>query len=347
MNVVWEKGRIILAVIFFLSLIIGTASFFYLKQNRLISPIVLTGINSIKPEEKPLEKYAIAALQKREASPSAITFIKEIENEKEYTSYSFFYYSLGKKVSGLANIPAKSGKLPVIIMLRGFVSQEIYTSGMGSKNSSTAFAKNGYITLAPDFLGYAESDKESSEPLEARFETYTTVMDLFDSLPNLNKAFSDKGMIMEADLSKIGIWGHSNGGHIALAYLEISGKNYPTVLWAPVSKPFPFSVLYFSDEAEDRGKYLRKLISDFEADYDSGRYSISSYLSYIQSPLQIHQGKQDQEVPYWWSDEFVDILESLDKGVSYYTYLSEDHNFTKGSWQTLIDRSISFYDKYF
>ena len=37
------------------------------------------------------------------------------------------------------------------------------------------------------------------------------------------------------------------------------------ILWAPVSKPFPYNILYYTDEAEDRGKWLRGEIAKFEA----------------------------------------------------------------------------------
>ena len=43
-------------------------------------------------------------------------------------------------------------------------------------------SENGYITLAPDFLGYGGSDIESSNIFEARFQTYTTVLTLLKSI---------------------------------------------------------------------------------------------------------------------------------------------------------------------
>ena len=88
--------------------------------------------------------------------------------------------------------------------------------------------------------------QSQQDVFEERFQTYTTAMNLLAGIEKWERA------------GKIGIWGHSNGGQIALTVLEISQKEYPTVLWAPVSKPFPYSILYYTDEAEDRGKALRK-----------------------------------------------------------------------------------------
>ena len=143
--------------------------------------------------------------------------------------------------------------------------------------------------------------------------------------------------------NNIGLFGHSNGGHIALAVLEITGSLYPTVLWAPVGKPFPYSILAFTDEFEDKGKALRKLISDFEKDYDITEYSIDNYFDWINAPIEIHQGLADREVPFWWSEELVAILKEKNKEVTYFTYPGEDHNFNAGTWSLLAERTLNFY----
>ena len=129
--------------------------------------------------------------------------------------------------------------------------------------------------------------------------------------------------------------------------MEITGQSLPAVLWAPVSKPFPYSVLYYTDEFEDKGKYLRKIISDFEKDYRAENYSIDNYFDWINAPVQIHQGLEDTEVPYWWSEELDTILKEKNKDVELFKYTSENHNFNQGSWQTLAARTLNFYLEHF
>ncbi len=58
-------------------------------------------------------------------------------------------------MTGRLTIPVGEGKFPIILMLRGYVDQEIYETGIGTKNAANYFSANGYITVAPDFLGYA------------------------------------------------------------------------------------------------------------------------------------------------------------------------------------------------
>lgn len=322
--------------------IILVAAFFgwdYYKNNN-ISPV--SRLSQIV--EKPFDKYTYDALIKTDFPASEITIGKVISDNPGFVSRMFYFSVGGKRVSGLLNIPKKEGNLPVIVLFRGFVEPTKYTTGVGTQHDGEVFAKNGYITLAPDFLGYGESDKAPSDSFEDRFLTYTTTMTLLGSLGNLNPALVSGGYKQTLDPSRVGIWGHSNGGQIALSVLAISGKPYPTVLWAPVSKPFPYSILYYTDEFDDNGKALRRALSGFEENYDTEKYSLANYLGRITAPLQIDQGLSDIEVPYWWSDDLVTKFKDLGRNVEYFTYPGEDHNFDQGSWQLAILRSVQFFN---
>jgi esterase/lipase len=202
------------------------------------------------------------------------------------------------------------------ILIRGFVDQKIYTSGIGTKRVGEYLAKNGFITIAPDFLGYAGSDKESENIFESRFQTYTTILSLIKTLESLSNditLISGDGEVTQKviDHISLSLWGHSNGGQIALTVLEITKKPYPTVLWAPVSKPFPYSILYYTDESEDKGKFIREKLAEFEKDYDVEKYSLDNYLSEISAPIQIHQGFVDNAVPLDWSKTLFNRLGKL------------------------------------
>lgn len=319
-----------------------------------------TAIKSPLASEKPLDKYTFANLKRIKPTAGQIILKESLKETENYISQSFYYKAGNKKVSGLLNVPTVDGTYPVIIMLRGFVPKESYSTGIGTQRAGEFFAQNGFITLSPDFLGYGQSDNPSQNSIEERFQTYTTVLTLLTSLDNLNTGLdarlpwpageanggqaSYSGKI-KADVSKVGIWGHSNGGQIALSILEITGKNYPTVLWAPVSKPFPYSILYYTDEFTDHGKALRKAVAEFEKDYDIELYSSNNFYSWINAPIEIHQGEQDDAVPLKWSDILVSDLKKLEKDVTYFTYSGADHNLLPG-WETAVTRSINFYKEH-
>lgn len=320
------------------------------KKTEVISPL-----SKIIPNPTPLNTYTFENLKNTAFQKSQITLGEKI-GESENSLSQMFYFNAPKtpseppteKVSGLVNTPKSPGTYPVIVMFRGFAPQENYFSGIGTEASAQVFANSGLITLAPDFLGFGQSASSSGEAFENRFQTYTTALTLLSSLENLNNALeaSYSGQI-KADLGRVGLWGHSNGGQIALTVLEISGADYPTVLWAPVTKPFPYSVLYYTDEADDRGKILRKLLAELEKDYDVEKFSLTNYISWIKAPLEIHQGTADVEVPVWWSDEFVSNLKKQNLDVRYFTYPGADHNLRPSGWNPAISESLNFYNSHF
>ncbi len=340
-------------LIFFVSGLIALgigASIAFLVTRPTEDPFEEKRVNVV---ERPLDKYTFDNLRKIRFTSNPIILGRKIDETENLIS-QIFYFDVnnlnGKKsrVSGMLNIPKSDGVYPIVVMFRGFVPKENYETGVGTKRVGRYFARNGFITIAPDFLGFGESENPSYDAMEERFQTYTTALSLFSSLQSLNAGLtaSYSGKIV-ADPSKVGIWGHSNGGQIALSTLAISGASYPTVLWAPVSKPFPYSILFYTDEFEDKGKALRRILSNFESIYDVEKYSPSNFYSWIQAPLQIHQGIEDDEVPKKWSDQFVEDLEGLEKKIEYFVYPNSDHNLMTVGWDTAVLESMGFYRKHF
>jgi uncharacterized protein len=331
--------------------VLGIGIGLYLWKFR---PTIITPIG-IYPKPKPLLLYTFNKLKQTRFPENQITLGRKTTQNDTFQS-QMFYFSVPKQpgsnhtlpVSGLMNLPNKPGNYPVILMFRGYVPTEIFQSGIGTQPSASVFAQHGFITLAPDFLGFGESASPSADPFEERFQTYTTALTLLSSIQTLNNALetSYSGSI-NADLSHIGIWGHSNGGHIALSALAISGVNYPTVLWAPVSKSFPYSILYYTDEADDQGKALRSVLAKFEKDYDTELFSPTNYYSWIKAPIEIHQGTADQEVPVWWSNELVNLMKKDKIDVTYITHPGDDHNLLPSGWSDTVNESMDFFKNNF
>ena len=300
----------------------------YIAARQTISPIG-------KIFEKPLAKYTILNLSARTYTGSQIVLDQATATTSAYTKYTFHFTSDGKKVTGVAHIPAGSGPFPVVVQFRGYVDREKYFPGEGTQRSAEVFARNGFISLAPDFLGYGGSDMPSQNVFEERFETYTAALNLLASV----------GTLPAADASRVGIWGHSNGGQIALTVLEVLGRSIPVTLWAPVTKPFPYSILYYTDDADDHGKMLRRELAKFEEDYDVELYALTTYLDRLVGPMQTHQGGGDDAVPQAWSDAFVKALGDK-REMQYFVYPGADHNMN-GAWDTVINRDIIFFREYF
>ncbi len=305
------------------------------QKNGLLSPITSLK-RSPQPTPKPLEKYEFERLKQRGGSAGQITLERVLKEEDKFTSWLFSYKSEERKITGLANIPNNKTKNPVIVMLRGYVDQEIYQTGVGTQRAGEIYAQNGFLTLAPDFLGYGESDMPPDNVWEERFLRQVTVLDLLASIKSLS----------QADEEKVGLWGHSNGGLIALTALELSGKNYPTTLWAPVSQFFPYDILYYTYEFDDKGRALRKSLAEFEADYETKKYSLDEYFDWIKAPIQVHQGTADPYIPLSWSQNLVQTLTGLKKEAVLYIYQGADHNLS-GAWDNVVLEDINFFNSHF
>jgi uncharacterized protein len=335
------KKILLVLCLFAISFLISFSALNYRQSDRIND----SGEKGTEPQ-KPLLVYSIENLAKISVQKGNFEITEVFNDGDNFTTYNFeFEFSPNpskfevKKTTGLINIPKNETdidtKYPAVLMLRGYVDKTIYAPGAGSANASRYFAENGFITISPDFLGYGGSDTESSDIFEARFQTYVTVASLVNSIEQITKW----------DNSNLFLWGHSNGGQIAIATLEITGKNIPTVLWAPVSKYFPYSVLYYTDESPDRGKYLRSELSKFESLYDTEKYSTDNFLELIKAPIQIHQGGADKAVPLDWTTEFVSILTNLEIETEYFIYAQADHNL-RPDWNTAVSRSLEFYQRH-
>lgn len=320
------------------------------REIEIINPLVKI---EVKKEKNIgwLAKYNFENLRKRENKASEIKNIGKVliveEARKElvkrgdlkgktydFESRAIGFDSNGKNISGMMNIPLTpmSNKLPVIIMIRGYADSEGYYIGSGSWKAADELARNGFMTVSLDFLGYGLSDMESTDILEARFEKVMSVLDLIESVKQLDVV----------DPNKIGIWAHSNGGQIAISILEITSKNYPTVLWSPMTNPFPKSILETIDDESEGGLKVKNRIEEFETEYDSKLYSIDNFYDWIEAPILIHQGTADEWCKVSWQKDLQSKLKKLGKEVTLDIRKGSDHNL-KQSWEEVINQDVVFF----
>lgn len=379
MNWLRENAVFLICMVIFLCLgsLIGwfAASSYQDSSHSFFSPLV-----SNTSFEKPLQKYSIPQLQQTAFSGSPLTIESRLSQETDFTAFQFSYLSSGSRISGQLNIPnavlAGQAAKGSIIMVRGYVPAEAYQTGVGTKNAAAVFARAGYLTFAPDFLGFGSSDPEPENSWQARFIKPVNVIDLYMSVLQLpttpvvvndaNQTVGTLNSTLTLQPGKIGFWAHSNGGAIVLTALEVLQKSIPTTLWAPVTVPFPYSVLYFGDELADEGKEQRAWLALFEKEYDVFDFTLTKHLDSLQGPIQLHQGSNDDAVLKWWSDEFVAKITEENKrratqtiesatmsasapgvntepiALNYFVYPGADHNL-QPSWNTVIERDLQFF----
>lgn len=291
-----------------------------------------------------LQKYDFDSLRKRGGVVSEIEIlgeIKEVEARRKekvnFTTREIRFKSDGKWVSGMINMPIDVGTrhgvfLPVIIMIRGYAEKAGYYPGSGTWRVADELAKEGYATISLDFLGYGNSDVESTDVLEARFHKVIQVTDLIESVKALPWV----------DRSRIGIWAHSNGGQISLSVLEVTGEKYPTVLWAPMTNPFPQSLIDTADEGEQRDKAIA-FVNSFLKYYDGRRYAFENYYDWIEAPILIQQGTKDIWCKVEWQEDLQDKLKKMGKSVDLVVYDRADHNMIP-KWTEAVEEGVGWFN---
>lgn len=323
-------------------------------------------------------EYTFENLRTREYLPKQITIEKPLSQTSTFQSYLFSYKPLGRKMTGQLNVPTKvSANTPVIIMNRGYVPEEIFVTGVGTSNAAAALASAGFITIAPDFFGYGESEPEPTDTWIARFEKPVAVIELLETVRQVGVPITQNGQLHKT--AQVGFWGHSNGGQITMSVLEILEEPIPTTLWAPVLAPFPYSVLFYSDEIDDEGRDMRFYVNNLERDYDLKLFSVTQHLDGLIGPILLHHGTADDAALVAWSDEFMDRVEKENDrraevvknlaeqeksdspspaetatpsaepiknlapiDITYHRYPGADHNM-RPSWDTVVTRDIEFF----
>jgi len=313
----------------------GLAGGYYYCQRVKFSPK-----GAVKEEiDLPLKRYDFNELLRRGGVAGEFEVLGEIEAIKErrsrlgeedlkFSTREIRFKSEGKWVSGMMNYyPERSSLSKVIIMVRGYAEKEGYYVGSGSYRMADELAKSGLVTISVDFLGFGNSEAESTDVLEARFEKVVTVMDLIATVKSLPWV----------DKSSLGIWAHSNGGQIVLSVAEILGEGIPMVLWAPMTQPFPKSVL----ETIEPDSPVKQILEDFEKRYDSRRYAFENYYEWLRSPVLIFQGDKDEWCSVDWQEKVVEGIEKAGGEAELRVITGDDHNFSK-NWQRVAAESVYF-----
>lgn len=339
--------------------------YWQIHQDSFQNP--LTDLAFTQPEQ-PLRRYNLKNIHTIPTIAEPIEVLETLETDLNYTRYlvSFATHPAPATMSAVLTVPTTvQPDDPTIVMLRGYVPPSIYEPGVGTQNAARYYAENGYVSIAPDFLGYGQSDPEPEDTWLGRFIKPVQIMDLLASL----EEYGVSGVELPPT-SNVILWGHSNGGQIALATLAGLRKSIPTTLWAPVTAPFPYSILYFGDELEDEGKSQRAWISLLERNYDVTEFSLTKNLNLLTGPIRIHHGTSDDAALVWWTREFAqkvatennrrvdvatnqatateaselapeEILPAIDLTV--YEYPGADHNL-QPSWSTVVERDLAWFE---
>jgi dipeptidyl aminopeptidase/acylaminoacyl peptidase len=304
------------------------------NPSKISSPSEPTPISTTHP-------LSIESLRNREYSASEIIIEQTLNPGVNYNRYIASYKSDDLKIYGLLTIPHSlkpTNGFPTIVFLHGYINPKQYITTQDYVASQDGLAQNNFITFKPDLRGHGQSEGTADG---AHFSP-SYVIDTLNAISAL-KTYS------QTDPTKIGVWGHSNGGEIALRAMVISKDIKASVLWAGVVGSFQDMLETYNHKIP----FMKRSTPDLIIQY--GIPSVNpdfweliepyNYLSNISAPTQLHHGTADEQVPIELSQSLASALKESGKFVELYEYHNANHNFTGNSFGLALQRSVTFFKK--
>lgn len=316
--------------------------------------VVFNRVNKNEPMNELLEKnnsetsenfhpMAIEGLRQREYPGSEIIIEETLAQGSNYSRYIASYVSEGNKIYGLLTIPETDKPeegYPIIAFIHGYIDPDVYQTTSRYEAYQDGLARNGFITYKIDLRGHGNSEGKA---VNGHFsEAY--VVDTLNSIASLKK-------LPEADASKIGIWGHSNGGEIGLRSMVVSEEIKAGVFWAGVVGSFEGmletynSKIYFLYLGRGIPDLVKKNNLPSKNPGFWKKIDPYTYLDKIGGEIQLHHGTTDESVPMETSRELVAAMENIGREVEYYEYPGADHNLSNPAFGGAMQRTVEFFKK--
>ena len=261
--------------------------------------------------------YSLEALASREYGQGELTIEYPWQNGKEFTRYYITYNSDGLIIHGFVNIPKGKGPFPVVIALHGYIPASEYKTLDYSTRYADAIAQNGYIVLHPNMRNFPPSDSPGRGVHD--FQAGYTI-DVLNLLAHIRKEAGQKGSLFEnADFSRMGIWGHSLGGGVALRVTNLVPEIKAAVLYGAVSQRYTNESAGFNV-------------------YD---------LTATDAAFSVHHGTADPTVDVSWSERLCVQLEAAGREHECFFYEDAPHTFLRqGNDDPLfIRRTVDFFNR--
>jgi len=278
-------------------------------------PLVVQLTSTIIPTSIP-NPFSLESLANRSYGDGEFNIEYTWEQQEEFVRYKVNYSSDDLTIHGFVNIPEGKGPFPVVIALHGYIPAIRYETLDYSTRYADSIARKGYIVLHPNMRNSPPSDSVR------RIRDYQSgyAIDVMNMLAHVREMAGKPGIFENADLSRIGIWGHSLGGGTALRVVGLVDEIEAAVLYAAVSQ-----------------RYTNASTGIEIFDYEGNNAAFS-----------IHHGQDDEVISVDWSHRLCEQLQDAGKQPECYFYDDQQHTFYRqGEGDALfIKRTVEFLDLY-
>ena len=296
---------------------------------------------------------SIESLRKGSYPGSDLVVEETLAPGSNYQRYIVSYLSEGLKIFALLTVPNSTppeNGFPAIVFNHGYIPPAQYRTTERYIAYTDVFSRNGYILLRPDYRGHGDSQGTPS----GAYGSNAYTIDVLNALSSLKK-------YPGVNAQKIGMWGHSMGGFIALRVMVVNKDIKAGVIWAGVVASYQdlferwrrrgvSSGTPSTTGTSTRGGSWRQTLStQFGEPAQNPTFwnslSANSFLKDISGPIQLHHGTADTSVPVEFSQTLEKQMREAGKTVELYTYSGDDHNMTS-NFGIAAQRSVEFFDRY-
>jgi dipeptidyl aminopeptidase/acylaminoacyl peptidase len=288
------------------------------------------------PTPDPYSGLAIADLASRSYGGGVIQVEDVLAVTDAFTRSLITYPSDGLTIYGFVNVPQGPGPFPVVLVLHGYISPDVYTTLAYTTRYADALARAGYIAIHPNLRNFPPSD-DGPDP----FRTGIAI-DVLNLVALVREYGGESGLLQRADPDRIGVWGHSMGGGAAIRVITVDQGIRAAVLYGSMS----------ADELQNYAKIQewsggeRGAEELATSEEDMRRIAPVYHLDRIEAAVSIHHSDADATVPLAWSLDLCERLQDLNKTVECFTYSGLPHTFRGEGDRLFMERYIDFFDRY-
>ena len=312
----------------------------------LVAPATPPVIDTPIAEQNAL---SIARIRVQRYPGSDIVIEQTLAPGANYARYIASYLSEGNKIFALLTVPNGAPPAtgwPVVIFNHGYIPPEIYRTTERYVAYVDGFARAGYIVFRSDYRGHGFSEGEA----EGGYGTPDYTVDILNAVSAIKRYAA-------ADPNRIGMWGHSMGGHITLRSMVVTDDIKAGVIWAGVVGSYPDllnnwrrpGIIVPRTIPAKWRKWREDLIAEYGTPEQNPAFwasiSPNTYVADLSGPIQLHHGVADTSVPYEFSNTLDAQIRAVGGTVENYIYPGDNHNLAV-NFGAAMARSVAFFDRY-
>lgn len=343
-----------LVFLILVTVILSTIFFFFKQDNEnaatrssLESDVAQS--NQPQPSPGPFAELTIPFLRQLTFS-SRLGELKQVAKPTNYTSYLTSYTSDSLRINGLLTVPTgetPTDGWPAVVFIHGYIPPDSYRTTEKYEAYVDYLARNNLVVFKIDLRGHDDSEGEAN----GAYYSSDYVVDVL----NAQAALATADFV---NPNKIGLWGHSMAGNVALRALAVKPTIPVAVIWAGAVYSYTDWQKYgLSDHSfqltqqrrSDR-EAKRKILFDAHGEFSPEsefwkQVAATNYLNDIQTAIQIHHAVDDAVVNVGYSQDLSKLLDTATVPHEFYEYDSGGHNITGASFNTAMQRTVEFFQK--